>query len=500
MKTLHALILTIVFLLPILHTNPSSATDYIIATPPPAQLSNDHRQIVFQTIGQVIISAQPDDTVTIYDALTQTRLGRCTVPEGPQRVRLRLLSGAIQSIKRPFTAPEADDPSTTFDLPRFAREVIRPAGRGDAKVRVVVLGNLFDACAGDVSGQFAPGEYPSDGFITDPRNRTTWGTTGREDDLEGATIHWCYLGESGSNPQRDAAIAFYTKWFSSMGATLVEVASSGNSSTLIESAIEGNTDPMVDAALDLTDRRIVIRRVGQIQREENDAEQALNEARTRVDQEARDVIQWLELRELIAYGQPIDLYFYVDTSMSWDPMRADVLASIEAAARVLPDYSPRVRVSVIPFREEALDRFDLARIMPTRSDGGESHATLGTFLEAIEAESSRVDIASIMMSGLVELERSPAPGRTVLCLITDTDPLEWDAQGTRAGRRIAQAVQTWAQGQDGHRMLTIYVGQEPESAPAVFMQSLSTAAGDKGSYTHDLNAIIREVLIASLHQ
>lgn len=108
-----------------------------------------------------------------------------------------------------------------------------------------------------------------------------------------------------------------------------------------------------------------------------------------------------------------------------------------------------------------MQSFDLATIKHALLDQGASQQELSAYLTAIASENAKVDLESVTRNSLSALSHSPQPGRTVWCLVTDTHPLEWDANDRRAGQRIASAAQAWVEEGEGHRLMTLYVGGEP---------------------------------------
>lgn len=497
MKTLA----TISFLCIAIVANLATAqTNYIVGMPTPSQLSQADKLTALNALNVLLGKTKAGDRISVYDAAAQKQIRAFTLPEGPLRLRNKNLGADLQAIMREFNTPKTDQPSIKIDLPRFASEVIRPAHRDGATTRVLIFGGLFKASGGDASAAFEPGEYPGDGFIWATNKQTPWGTNGKSDQLKNVTVFWCYFGEAGSNPEREAATEFYGKWFGAQNGTLVDVLPNGQYQELVKSVLNGNSEPLVKTKPDPTDRRIVIRRVGEAKRETADRlGVALTKARAKVDPKALAAIKRLEVRDEIAWGQTVDLVFVIDASRSWEAMQPTVHASIESAARIIPDYSPHLRVSVIPFREKTLDRFKLATIKSQRAVNGDSHTKLGEYMATIKAEGTKVHIEEVSLTTLNELKQSPGPGRTVWCFITDQDPLEWDSANTEGADRITAAVTSWAKGKE-NRVVSVYVGQDPNGSQATFMKSLATAAGDKGLYTQNVDGLIESVIVAALRK
>lgn len=208
--------------------SPASADDLVFLIPTPSTMSQDHRQVVYATIVEGMLRADPHDRVVAYDAMRSQRLVEAQVPEGEMRARLRSMSGAIASLKKAFSVPKAENPVATVDLPRAAREILRLEAEGEGRTQVVVFADLFDLVGGNAALKITPGEIWADAFINADLERTPWGTADRAGELADVFVHVCYLVEGTEEPEREAVGVFLTKWLGAMDATLVSVGPSGS--------------------------------------------------------------------------------------------------------------------------------------------------------------------------------------------------------------------------------------------------------------------------------
>lgn len=470
---------------------------YVAVFPSPAQLSNGHKTAVLNGLNTVIARANPGDRVSVYDATRQVQIAGFTIPDSSPRHRPKRLQPHLQAIMQAFNHPEPTDPSVKIDLPRFMREAFSTIHDGGSETRVLIYADLFDACGEELSASFRPGEYPGDGFINGSYSDMSWGTEGRGGEAEGVRFYWCYLNDVASNQEREAAIQFYGKWFNALGGTLARPQSEGQAASLIGDVMTGKVSSPITARVDPNDKVLAIRNVGEAFSHRDTLGPKLDEARRRVARRARQLVEALLARDLIRWGQPTRLVIVPDASASWSAIQPTVHATIEVAARTVPDYRPYVEVSVIPFRDALLKRFPLSRIKPFGADKGASQESLSAYLATLTADASKVNIEAVVQETLAELEASPTDGRTVWCFITDQDPREWDPSNHSGARRVAEAVRAWSKLGD-HRVVTVYVGDKPQGAEARFLKSVAAAAGDNGFYADDVEALIDTLLEATL--
>ena len=484
----------------------------------------EHTQTIQEAIDQVFNEAEPGTQVLVFDANQLQRLSRFTIPEGSARARSRKLAPARQEIGAFFarTRSVRDRPVGELHLPQFLALVASTIGRQDESTAVIVFGAPIYSDERDRAAVFGKGEVPGDGHVNAEPGGSIFATHGVGDPLAGVTVHFVHLGHTfDSELERRAIQRFWHVYIHALGGTLSTF--TPETGTAIERAVQGISDAVTNEELDTNDHAIVMKRISDQRRVvEDDAATAppqdpapepaepqaqtpqavaqpvpsLAEARTDAGRSANATIAALDEEDAIGWGQPVDLVVLIDASESWVAIQPRVHAAIEAAAAHLPTYSPRVRIAVVPFRDQPLTRFPLTRIRPDASDDGASRESLGTFLGGIEAARSVVDVEAAVTQALGQLEEGENPGRVVLCVITDQDPRESNPQDTGSVERVATAVADWAAGSENHRVVSVYVGNEPDGSQAMFLKRL--AGGDRNHYADDVDAIVSTILTAAL--
>ncbi len=476
-----------------LASSQANATTYLVVSPPPAELSRTDAEAVFKSFPELVLRGDVDDEVLIYDGVNARMLASTTIGAGPNHIRLKKSDPAIRAALAVYRQAKADASSSAVNLPRIAREIIRPKVRAGEDVRVLLYGDPFDSIGDNPIGDFDPGEIPSEGHIT--QEHTPWSAHGREEDLDEAVVSWIYLAAEGEPNERDAAFRFYTKWFGAQGATLTQVLPIGQGNNAMQSLIGDKHTPWADVEIDKSDTEVVIRKLKQATVKDADPqEREIELARINAIAKGNKHVQRLHARGLFIDSEPVTFVFLVDCSSSWWNYRPDVLASIDEGIEIILQHSPWVRCEVIPFREAALDRFEMQTIRSNRP----SRPQLTKFLTGMGSEGANVDIQTLSITTLAELGKVRREGRVCWCLLTDTDVTEWKTAGRSAQRNVVRAVRKWSAEHSGHYVMAAYVGDDKGSDAAGRMQEIAEAAGRQGIYTDNRNRLIEELVNVAL--
>jgi hypothetical protein len=125
---------------------------------------------------------------------------------------------------------------------------------------VIVFGSPYYADPKEPAFRFDEGFVPSDGHLMVDRMRSVFGTVGREDMLNGVTVHYCFLHECFTNDYtRNAITRFWSLYVKQQGGTLASFAAAPQ--VVMDRVARGMQEPVIQVALNTDDNAILMRKV-----------------------------------------------------------------------------------------------------------------------------------------------------------------------------------------------------------------------------------------------
>lgn len=199
----------------------------------------------------------------------------------------------------------------------------------------------------------------------------------------------------------------------------------------------------------------------------------------------------------------IDLVFVVDASQSWQAAQPDLFETITHIAELLPKITPEVRIGVIVYRWQIVQRYSLRIIKSDTVDGGASLRSLQRNVLGIKPIGTLVNVELAINEGLKWLSNTSR--RTILITVGDVGTDEMD--GTRdsyswndkqARNRVLNRAKAWCAGHENRRLLTMYTGTEQRGMHIDFYRDLAAVGGSQGLFCDNASKMVTTILEAAL--
>ncbi len=184
-------------------------------------LSTEARNDVYRSVVTALVRDVPTgSSLWVFDAYRLRTVTRFEVPDlrafQSEKTRLNQFREGIRELRSFLAATNVPPgvPSETFGdavrLPQFLDFVAENCRASDRSLAVVVLGSPLYVDDKEPAFSMVQGYFPSDGHLAAGRDRSVYGTKGREARLQGVTVHLGHFGEPWSSDlHRERVVRFW---------------------------------------------------------------------------------------------------------------------------------------------------------------------------------------------------------------------------------------------------------------------------------------------------
>ncbi|MEO1009606.1 MAG: vWA domain-containing protein [Planctomycetota bacterium] len=402
-------------------------TLHVVAGPP--QADDEDLILILQSVAEVGMHVEHGDEVRVIDALTQAPVASFAMPASASaRGKAKHVVKQLAAIRRYYDSARSTLLPYSVHLPNLLDSVYQATVSSDrrfSETRILLIGSALFGDGTDARYDFVAGEYPSAGHVAAARSHSVYGTADARR-LRNTRLDWLNLTPIVDDGHRLRIREFWTLYCQQRGVVLTSWSAHAND--VLVSFKSGSTEPIEHVIFDSDDLRRQILRV----------EDASGLANT-----------W-------------SIVFVVDASASMQQVFDQIRSEIPVLAERLYEAGARIRVAVVPFREQPLPVLGWTDIRTEDSDGGRSSRRLGAFLGGVEPMRSTVDPDAALRVGMQlvdsDLRRSTFAS---IVLVGDTT-----AEADRDRGRFAQLLadlHAWSEAAEGRSVLGIDVGngQDP---------------------------------------
>lgn len=241
------------------------AAAYVIGLSP--NYTCQERTNVFEQVLLLILEgAQPADQLVFCDALHQSLVARCVIPEGKlfqanARARAQRLGSAMVALKSFLLADRTYPPemASAVSPPQFLDFAATQLRRQGEPLRIILIGSALYMNADEPAYNMGDA-YPSDANLLADQRESVFGTALKKRTMADVTVHYAYLRQCFLNDfHQERIMRFWSLFIRQQGGVLATFAPDIN--LAFQRAKENIQQPCLEAELDLNDTKIEMRQV-----------------------------------------------------------------------------------------------------------------------------------------------------------------------------------------------------------------------------------------------